>query len=916
MSSQLTNLISTCIDPKKDKTPKYRLLHPSTTDFDVKERSCSLFWEGFCELLSKRDKREISESFGLSEIVYNVTPLVFTFNFVFSGNNKHKHYITDEYYRIIILNIQDVINEHLEISKNEEEFTCCVLQSEENIIDSKNLTIIEQMRLHFPKCKVDKEIFTDVIIPSVIKKLKQIDDLNFLDKKPNNRWEKIILENTNFEEIPLYGSTVKENYPVLVLTECYGRITKEQLDPDNMEEVPDTKQIRDVFSKTEHFDVKRGRIQEYIFEDINDTYYWIPLLLSINYCQKETLTKNSSEDCDQDYLEPIDKEVNEYLKMLDPKRFRDKYYWNDVARCIYSIYKNNNEKGIDILTKYTVKNSKKTRDDCEEHYTSELKSFLTIKTLAWYAREDNPSEYYKYRKTIYQKYLERALSLSHNDIAKLFYKIFWLDFACTMPGTGLTSKWFAFYNHRWNKVLRGSDIRIKLSNELLYIIVKYKKEEEEKGEKTKEHLDKLKILKTLIDKLGNRSFCDSIVSFLSDIFHNEDKDFDKKIDDNESLTGMENGIIEVMDDEVPSFRRGKPEDFISKNTGTCYCDKYHLAHPKVREFQRWLKETYEYQEVIDYRMKWDASGLRAGNHNQLLMCHTGPKGSNSKTEMKNFKHSAWGRDYAGEMPLYLLRESKKEGGPDPVKWQLKGTRWASITEPSRGRNIGDAELKRVVGNEEEHVRDLNESGCIVKATYKTEMYCNAVPAVDNPDSACVRRLRSIPYTSLWVHKHDPRLPKDYKDQEEKRVYQIDMKFSKKARSFKEAYFWLLVNVYYLRYEQEGLVEPIQVKETTDKYWEENDPYKLWTFDRVEDVWFDTGRTVLDDGTTLSSRKAYKDFCIWFKEVNGHKNDVPSRPTFREAVCNLWGYDMDEHKRWKGKKLKGGEGESGTSNMFI
>lgn len=95
----------------------------------------------------------------------------------------------------------------------------------------------------------------------------------------------------------------------------------------------------------------------------------------------------------------------------------------DVGRALYSVAKGGPE-GLDLWVQYSEKADVKgrSREDCLSHYYTFRGSGVTIKTLGWFAREDNPDHYNEWHRAWINDSLTDALSTTDADVAEAFYR--------------------------------------------------------------------------------------------------------------------------------------------------------------------------------------------------------------------------------------------------------------------------------------------------------------------------------------------------------------------------------------------------------------------------------------------------------------------------------------------------------------
>lgn len=196
---------------------------------------------------------------------------------------------------------------------------------------------------------------------------------------------------------------------------------------------------------------------------------------------------------------------HKFVSMICPKRFLEKILCSTIVSAIHNVYQGS-EQGIDFINQtidsYLVDEEIKT---FVEKIYQNPKENKTIKTLAWFARCDQPENYQNWICDI-------------NDPVPMLYRKYFLDwvaiqkFAFKQNKSQPHTTWYQFDNHRWKKI-ENPDESVKS--------------------------------------------CESLL---------RDSLFERKLDYDPHLTGMENGCTEQFDKKF-YFRDSIPEDYIQMSVG-------------------------------------------------------------------------------------------------------------------------------------------------------------------------------------------------------------------------------------------------------------------------------------------------------------------------------------------------------------
>jgi phage/plasmid-associated DNA primase len=131
--------------------------------------------------------------------------------------------------------------------------------------------------------------------------------------------------------------------------------------------------------------------------------------------------------------------------------------------------------------------------------------------------------------------------------------------------------WFKFHNHRWIEIDSGTTLRKAISTELRDIyhskmaaieaLFSTMNEQEQNSDASKALKKKLVKMCDISMRLVSTNDKKNIMTEAKELFH--DPDFIEKLDTNPYLMCFENGVVDFKE---KTFRRGYPEDYLSKST--------------------------------------------------------------------------------------------------------------------------------------------------------------------------------------------------------------------------------------------------------------------------------------------------------------------------------------------------------------
>ena len=554
-------------------------------------------------------------------------------------------------------------------------------------------------------------------------------------------------------------------------------------------------------------------------------------------------------------------EVQDLVGMLDANRAVRYEDWIRVGWCLYNIHPSLFPTFVEFSQRADeVKEGIFKGEYDIKRYWSKMRKGegnLTISTLKYYAKMDSPIEYHKY----YQEKFQKCVYASMDDgkdyqIASAFHIMYKDRFVCSNM-EGHTEWWeFVEYKHRWERIPAGYRIKQILPKEFADEWLSMGKEiyaktinatGEERKAYFKQHENITKIVKTIMSS----SFRKNIMTDLATLFY--DPHFNEKLDEvNKHLICFTNGVFDL---EKGEFREGRPDDYISMSTGVDYIpfNPYHTESKEIKDF---FEKVLPNNKVRKYFLRAVSSCLHGENRDQKLFICTGC-GSNGKSVTFDLIKECLGDLFQAPRIELLTRKSNNAGQANEDLVNIKGRRMGVFQEPDNSETFNAGIMKQLTaGNDTITARRLHQSNIQFIPQMKYFLACNDLPNVKDNTDGTWRRLRVIKFISKFVNKP---LEKCRLDRHE---YPIDDSISKKKQDWAPYLASMLVSIYMKEYKVEGLVEPDEVKVSTNKYKSDNDHYTQF-FDLFIEV---TGRKK----DRLLVDTIYKRMREWYFEEFMHK----------------------------------------------
>jgi phage/plasmid-associated DNA primase len=876
---------------------QYSKVYGLKRKFGVLPQKLDAFLDDFCDICSEDYKLEngdeeldmysighpIAEVINKETIPINVT-LKFSFKQEDVGDEESSLFDTDFLVKVA-QTIQKCVVNKITISPNLYELITTVEESKHWTL---NGMVYCQLRFLLPYCPVDVGYQRGKFRSYLIEQFKVQQILNLMDIKPTGSLETIFQEIK--ESILMYrGKEDAMSYP-MSLTHIYPLII-------NAEEFKEPK-LTEVFLPSSYSHIQKNiTSSDFLTDKDVDPEHWIPMFLSIHFWSQDCIVKESN----MDYSEGGDIEYDENAKSSAPSdmcqyllphlstdRFNVEPFWKEIVQILFNIF-NGGDQGLRLAIQCSQRATVEGRDkDAVTYlYRTLTKNHLTIKTIGWYVRSDSPDKYKTWHSFWCRDALFEALDPTHDNVAEIIYRTFWLDHIWTGG-----KKWYKFYGHRLNLEDDATDLKRDIREILIPIYRKLRQESSSVGEdisavERKEAEGRIKLVGNLIAKLQNQSFKSQIIKACQE--HFEIKNFEQVKDADPSKTGWTNCVV-VCSGKNAYTIDGKLEDFITKSTFTPFRYDFTWEHPVVVRLMDWLGKVFPDKDLLHFFLKDAASMLYGRNSEKLLRAWCGD-GDNSKSMLAK-AYQAWLGLYCVDCPPDMLTAKKQNEGPSPAMAQLAGAHCGLIPETESDEKIREGTAKRVTGGDRFFARFLNDNGGSVDMMAKLILMCNRIPEFTSVTKALRNRFIYIPFLSTWSMK----APESEEDQRRTRTFKMDPNFDSQIPELSQALGWVAVQ-YFPIYKEEGLKQPSIIEEYTQRHWEENDPIKGFLQDRVVQARLPTGE--VDVTRSLNVTEMYGSFKQWF--TSNYPGDTPpSSAEFRSNMLQTIG--AQKNRRWLGIQL--------------
>jgi phage/plasmid-associated DNA primase len=324
---------------------------------------------------------------------------------------------------------------------------------------------------------------------------------------------------------------------------------------------------------------------------------------------------------------------------------------------------------------------------------------LTYRSIMYWSKNDAREKYDIIRSETVDFFVSLTLqNITEFDLAQVLYNMYRDRFVCA----SIKNKtWYEYINHRWHEIYSGNTLRLAISKEMhkIYIdklnevnkIVEAMDPGDPLRAKLMNSTQKITDISILLKKTQPKQ---NIMSEACLLFY--DKEFLGKLDQKTHLLCFSNGVVDF---KQKIFRKGQPDDFISKCTHIEYIP-YSLIDSKYarikQEIQTFMKQVFPVADLEEYMWDHLASCCIGVNVNQTFTVYKGV-GSNGKSILTDLMSKSLG-DYARSISVALITTKRTSiGGSSSEVAQLNGIRYVIMGEPNKGDKLVEGTMKELSG---------------------------------------------------------------------------------------------------------------------------------------------------------------------------------------------------------------------------
>lgn len=480
-------------------------------------------------------------------------------------------------------------------------------------------------------------------------------------------------------------------------------------------------------------------------------------------------------------------EIRSMVKLLSVNRALNNKQWLELGQCLYNI----SGRMLNSWIEFSRKNPLYVEGSCEsiwDKFNAHIKpegqsNRVGAASLHHWAKCDNYNGYL----VIYSKELDCKIIKSRDQttqsVAAVVYQLYKHQYKCAVVKGNI---WYYFNGHRWYLEDNAMKLRHCLGNDVvatyLKLIINYNSSAYEANDDSKDkYLDISKKLTKVTNLLRDHKYKEKIVKECQTLFF--DNNFILDLDSDRFMLGFENGVYDL---QVHEFRNGRPEDNLSLTTGLKYIP-YNPDNSIVQDIDNFMALLFPNVQTKQYMYIMIASLLEGQNPFEKFHIWVGNE-SSSMSILLELINLTFG-DYVKECPSNVFAH----GSNVYHSALLKDTR-AIFMKGNTNDRLNMGLVKEWTGGDRIHCNMVGRDPIDYKPQSKLIYCCSKPPALFREDVGLQRRVSVVEFS----------------------LQSIDITVNDKLNKWKETFMSILLH-YYIEYKKFGLIEPPQIKKSTQNF---------------------------------------------------------------------------------------------------
>lgn len=472
------------------------------------------------------------------------------------------------------------------------------------------------------------------------------------------------------------------------------------------------------------------------------------------------------------------------LDLLSSDRYEEYDKWILTGILLFNIGEGD-DRFFNLWVNFSMKSQSFDYKACKSKWKSFVVKGITIRTLIWWVRTDNPDrleeivqedindlmyeilfhqdedELTDQSEIILKELLKRKVK--HLDVAKIFRKMFSTVYTYYCERTESKGNWFKFYNGKWNIISRETILKEieKLKFPIITACTGFARDKAYIPNANK-HFTKFNT--TVSESFADQPFIDRCLKACQTELY--DDEYGKKIDKNKYLLGCNNG---VLDFEKEIFRDSSPDDYISLSTGITYKD-YAEESSEFKVLHNYFEEVFPDIEMRELALDILSSCLIGMNTHKIFVIAIGNHDAGKSATM-SLLEKTFG-EYSDKLDKSIILQKSSSIRSSDARPDLiitKGKR-IIITQETGNEQVNVATVKELTGNDTIYARALHKgSSGPITPMFTLFLACNELPRITQNDEATWRRIVILEFQSKFVDN----APKTREEQLATKMFPID-----------------------------------------------------------------------------------------------------------------------------------------------
>eukprot|EP00798_Chlamydomonas_sp_ICE-L_P017709 gene17709-24068_t len=260
-------------------------------------------------------------------------------------------------------------------------------------------------------------------------------------------------------------------------------------------------------------------------------------------------------------------------------------------------------------------------------------------------------------------------------------------------------------------------------------------------------------------KLGSKSFVASVVSVILQrkVIATRDMGVSQgEFDTRCNSMGFTDGVYDFGIGGLVKGAAAKTY-FVTKTVGYEYGDMMEVAEADMDAFDMFFKQIHGKAENREYQLVRLRNAARKVN-DQVLLVHYNVAGSNGKSTWFSLVAKAFGELFTScNTALLVAPTINNPSAANEELMSIKGMNVVLFTEPNSKNKLNAAFIKKLTGGDSQSTR----ANYGKKETFIFQglpnILCNRIPELDDMDGGVQRRVKCVPYESMFVDAGSPLL---------------------------------------------------------------------------------------------------------------------------------------------------------------